>query len=433
MKNIFKKVVEKKLRAYAADIIAKYHPDIIGITGSVGKTSAKEAVFTVLKDRMNVRKSEKNYNNEIGVPLTIIGAETGKSSPREWIKVFMRAKQALGNTHEYPKIIIAEMGADRPGDIQYLMSFIPCTIGVITALSEAHLEHFKTPDALMREKRKIIEALPKNGHAIINGDDPKIREMALHTKARIITFGFSEHNDIRAAEVKVMRNANNGHNTNNGFGTAFKLMYANSVIPVFLPGALGEHFVYSALIAIAIGGIYEIPVMEMVNALKFFRAPAGRMRPVVGIKGTTIIDDTYNSSPKAVIAALKVLAVLDAPRKIVVLGDMLELGATSEQEHYNAGKIIQDFGINILITVGERARDIARGAKDFGLPKSSIFSFSKSDEAGRFLQDRIESGDLILVKGSQGVRMEKIVKEIMADPQRAKELLARQTDEWIQK
>jgi UDP-N-acetylmuramoyl-tripeptide--D-alanyl-D-alanine ligase len=161
--------------------------------------------------------------------------------------------------------------------------------------------------------------------------------------------------------------------------------------------------------------------------------PKGRTNLITGIKETQIIDDTYNSSPKAVKAALTVLTELRARRKIAVLGEMLELGSESEKLHQEIGREVFVRGIDLLITTGERARDIARGAKEAGMNDNLIFSFETPGETGRFLQDRITMGDLILIKGSQGVRMEKVVKEIMAEPEKAGELLVRQDEEWLKK
>lgn len=425
MKQLLKKILEYKLRFYAKKILKKYNPDIIGITGSVGKTSAKEAIYCVLKDKMTVRKSEKNYNNEIGVPLTIIGVESGKKSISGWFKVFSKAQELLRKNCDFPKVIILEMGADHHGDIEYLMSFVSCKIGVVTSVGEAHIQYFGSLKNISKEKRKLIESLSERSFAILNADDEYVYDMRKISKAKIHTIGFSENSEIRASEVRI------GGESKNGFGTSFKLSYGKSIIPISLIHVLGEHFIYSALFAVAIGKIYGIPIIEIARSLQSFQSPVGRMRSIEGIKNTKIIDDTYNASPQAVIAALKLIKTLGAKRKIAVLGDMLELGSFTEKEHYNVGKKVPEMGIDTLITVGEKSRDIARGARDAKMSKDHIFSFENTHDAGKFLQNRLEEGDLILVKGSQGARMEKVVKEVMAEPLRARELLCRQAEEWL--
>lgn len=424
MKKLLKKILEKKLRFSAEKILKKYRPDIIGITGSVGKTSTKEAVFQVLKKSYRVRMGEKNYNNEIGVPLTIIGAESGNSSIVGWLKVFQTARKLMRGKSEYPQIIILELGADRPGDIEYLVSFLKCKIGIITALGSAHMEFFQSQNGILKEKRKLVESLSSDGYALLNADNPEIANMRKHTQAHVVTYGFSEQAEIRASEPRVT-------GENHRLKTIFKLKYNQNVIPLSLQEALGEHFIYCALAGVAVGRIYGIPVLDILQSLQEFRPPRGRMRIIPGIKNTTIIDDTYNASPEAVEAALRTMRGLGAARRIVVLGDMLELGRVSEKEHVRMGEAVAQSGADVFITVGERSRDMARGAKSAGKDESTIFSFSGAEEAGKFLQERIRPNDYILVKGSQGMRMEKIVKEIMAEPQKAHELLVRQDKEWL--
>ncbi|MFA5754455.1 MAG: cyanophycin synthetase, partial [Patescibacteria group bacterium] len=197
--------------------------------------------------------------------------------------------------------------------------------------------------------------------------------------------------------------------------------------------AMSETAPYAALAAAAVGLYFEMNLVEIALALKDFSLPKGRMNVLPGIKHTFIIDDTYNSSPEAVIAALSVLSRIKIDpeaSKYAVLGDMLEIGAYTEEGHQLVGRKLVESGISRLIAVGERSRDIIRGAKDAGLEDDFIFYFDNSEDAGKFLQDRVKAGDIILVKGSQGVRMEKAVKEIMAEPERAAELLVRQGKEW---
>lgn len=445
-----KKLIQLKLKILAKIILAKYKPDIIGITGSVGKTSAKEAIWTVLASKFNARRNVKNYNNEIGLPLTIIGADSPGKSIIGWYAVFFKAlKLILFKDKDYPEILVLEMGVDRPGDMKYLNSIVKCKVGVITSIGPVHLEFFGTINNIQKEKACLIKDLTKSNWAVLNYDAEKVRQMSKITKAKILTYGFNEKADVRAIsyvdfftsaeavtnnpESKPMAAADR-NSSDSLIGVNFKLSYNGSAVPALLPKVIGYASVYAALAGSAIGIIYGLNLVEIVQSLREFKFPRGRMNLIKGIKNTLIIDDTYNSSPQSSVSALDVISKIPlakGARRFAVLGDMLELGSMSEQGHRQVGTKAFKTGINKLIVVGERARDIARGAKNAGMAKDNIFHFAQAKEAGRFIQKRISEGDLILIKGSQGARMEKIVKEIMEEPLRAKELLVRQDEQWM--
>ncbi len=424
-------------------ILAKYKPDVVGITGSVGKTSAKEAIYTVLSSKFRVRRNVGNYNNEIGVPLTIIGLNSPGRSIIGWIVVFWQAlKLILVKDKNYPEVLVLEMGVDRPGDMKYLNSMVKCRVGVVTLIGPVHLEFFNTIDKIQKEKGALIKKLPKSGWAILNYDNEKTRQISEMSKAKILTYGFSEKAKVRAQEVifSFAKNTNlserksNLVNIANLTGISFKLSYNGSFVPVLLPRVVGYGAVYAALAGAAIGLAYNFNLVEISESLHKFESPRGRMNLINGIKHTLIVDDTYNSSPQSSLAALEIIEripLTKGARKFAVLGDMLELGSYSEQGHREVGKRVFKSGINKLIVVGERSRDIARGAEDVGMLRDNIFHFATSDKAGKFIQERIREKDLILIKGSQGMRMEKVVEEIMAEPLRAKELLVRQDKQWV--
>jgi UDP-N-acetylmuramoyl-tripeptide--D-alanyl-D-alanine ligase len=427
--QIFLKILQFKLKILSKIILEKYRPEIIGITGSVGKTSAKEAVFAVLSYKLNARRSEKNYNNELGLPLGIIGADTQGKSLAGWIKVFFKAiKLILVKDKDYPQILILEMGVDHPGDMDYLLKIVHPKIGIVTRIGESHLEFFGSPEGIQREKKKIIKALPKSGWAILNNDDPNVKSMSKETKASVLTYGLDPKAEVRAQEIKIAK-SNNGKN-NSKISLTFKLTYKGSFVPVMLDSMIGDQAVEAALIGASAGIAYGMNLVEISEALKSFKPPRGRMNIIAGIKNTLILDDTYNAAPLSTIAALNAMERIVAPgnvrRKFAVLGDMLELGSYTEEGHRAVGAKAAEIKIDELITVGERARDIDRGARDKNMKEDKIFNFPTPEEAGRFVQNRINPGDLILVKGSQGMRMEKVVKEIMAEPLKAKELLVRQ-------
>ena len=429
MKEIAKNIVQSILANLAKMILKKYKPDVIGVTGSFGKTSAKEAIYTVLSSKFNVRRNIKNYNNEIGLPLTIIGASSGGRSIWGWLGVFIKALVLLSwREKNYPEILVLEMAVDRPGDMAYLTDLAPCKIGVVTGIGPVHIEYFKTLERIAKEKAIIVSHIDKNGWAVLNCDNEYVCAMGNLTRARVLTYGINNYEvDIKASEISVSQYENGKIS-----GLSFKLFYKGSSVPVLLPNILGEHLIYSALSAAAIGSIYDMNMVDMASALRTFKAPKGRMNLIDGIKDTHIIDDTYNSGPDSTLAALNVLGkIVTDNHKFAVLGDMLELGDYTESSHRSVGKSVYDNQIDYLITVGERAEFMASEAEKQGLSKDHIFIFYDVAKAGLFLQDKIEAGDFALVKGSQGMRMEKIVKEVMAEPLKAGELLVRQDEEWL--
>ncbi len=423
MKKVCKKVVQQLLKFLAKRILIKYQPEVIGVTGSVGKTSTKEAIYTVLSHKYNVRRNIKNYNNEIGLPLTIIGASSGGSSVWGWCGAFVKALVLLlWKDKSYPEILVLEMAVDRIGDMSYLVELAPCKVGVVTNIGPVHLEYFKTLDKIAKEKSKIISHIDSNGWAIINADNAYTLNMKSVAKGRVLTYGIdNEVAQIRASEIN-LSTLDHGVSGDKITGLSFKLVYQGSTVPVFLTNILGEHLVYATLAGAAAGIIYDMNLLEISQALRLFQALPGRMHLLDGIKQSYIIDDTYNAAPASTTAAVKLLGKMPG-RKIAVLADMLELADQTAEGHRQVGQQVFDSQVEILITVGERARMIAAEAERRGMDSDNVFTFSDTDRAGRFLQERIEKGDFILIKGSRGMHMEKIVKEVMANPLKAKELL----------
>lgn len=425
-----KKILQLKLKIFARLILQKYQPKVIGITGSIGKTTAKEAIFHVLSKKFSVRTSFKNYNNEIGLPLVIIGSESPGKNFLGWFGVFFKALGLLlWRDKNYPRILVLEMGVDRPGDMDYLVSIAHPQVAVVTAVSFSHLEYFGSLNNIKKEKQRLAESLDKNGLAILNFDSEPVREMAEVVKAKTISYGIKAEADLRAQDIAF--NFVRGHYELSG--VHFKVSYQGAIVPVFMKNVMSEPAVYAALSALAVGLGEGLNLVDLAAALSDFVPPHGRMNPLPGIKHSFLIDDTYNSSPEAALSAIKILSKVSidsSAKKYAVLGDMLEIGAYTEEGHRQVGRAVYDSGIDILVAVGERARDFIRGAKDAGMEDEQVFYFDKPQEAGKFLQNRIKEGDILLIKGSQGARMEKIVKELMAEPEKAAELLVRQGSKW---
>ena len=424
---MLKKILCFILKTLAQATLWRYRPMIVGVTGSVGKTSTKEVIYAILKDKYSVRRNIKNYNNEIGVPLTILGQETGGSSSWRWLQVFLISLFEIFYTKDYPEVLVLEMGADRLGDISYLTSFVKCNVGVVTAIGEipVHVEFFQTADQVAREKSNILRCLEKDDWAVLNFDDERVKMMTRRTQGKIFSYGFDEKANLRV--VNLEQHLDNLSEA----GISFKVDYQGSNVPIRLKNIYAKHQVYSVLAGMAVGLIFKMNLIEITNALKNYEPPAGRLRLIRGIKNSWIIDDTYNSSPSSTLGALELLALMPG-RKIAVIGDMLELGSFTEEAHRRVGAKAAQVA-DIVLAVGERAIFLADEAKKQGMPKEKIFHFASSEEAGRLLQDLMEERDVILVKGSQGIRMEKVVKEVMAEPEKAKELLIRQEQSWNKK
>jgi UDP-N-acetylmuramoyl-tripeptide--D-alanyl-D-alanine ligase len=423
-----KKIIflEKILRFMAVAVLRRHKPKIVAITGSVGKTSAREAVFAVLSSKYKVRQNLKNYNNEIGIPLTVIGTESGNKNLLKWVWVFFKWILVLLFPF-YPEILVFELGVDRPDDMKYFMSFIHPHVGIITNISSSHIEFFKTIENIAKEKRILIESLDPEGFAILNADDEMVAQMGQYTKAGVITYGQSENAIVNASNLLY------NYQEEKLDGISFKLNYEGKNIPVRLRNLLATHYVYAALAGISAGIAFRINLVDIASALESLKAPIGRLNLLEGIQGSHIIDDTYNASPVSTISALNVLSQLEARRKVAVLGDMLELGEKTESGHQEIGEKLFSSRVDLFIAIGNRIQYTIDQLIKLGFPRANILYFKDPQEAAESIFQIIQTGDLILVKGSQGMRMEKIVEKIIADKAEAKNLLCRQNKEWKKK
>lgn len=399
-----RKILKKILFFITKLVIKKYNPKIIGITGSVGKTSTKNAVFLLLNNFYKTKSSVGNLNTEFGLPLVFIGIDKGgENSFIEWFKIIIKGiKIILFKEINYPEIIIAEMGADKPGDISYLTQLAKPNIGLITYIGEApsHLEFYKNIDQLINEKSKIIQVLNNNDFGILNIDDPKINKLKDKFLSKIFTFGFDKNADVQISDFEY----------NNG--SVFNITFKKEIIKINLKYCLGKPFAYSVAAAVCCGLAIGIKLREMINSFDNLKPAPGRMNMLAGIKEFFVIDDTYNASPASVKSALEVLNQLSANRKISVLGDMKELGEISKKEHLEIGRLASTIS-SLIFIVGEQAKYIKQGAINNGFDKSKIYHFENSNEASIAVENIVKSGDLILIKGSRSMKMEKIVKRIV--------------------
>lgn len=424
MKTFFKKLIVNILTWQSKRVLKKYKPKIIAITGSVGKTSTKDAIYTVLSNFYTVRKSAKSFNSEIGLPLTILGCPNGWTNPIAWLENIIKGFWLLIYKHKYPNYLVLEIGAGKPGDIKSVASWLAPDIVVLTRFPDTpvHVEFFGSTEKIIEEKTYLAQALKQDGTLIVNHDDKEVYNVHHKIKRRFVSYGFAEDATYQASYASM-----NEEGTSSGMN--FKMKYDGSTFPVSMDHIVGMHHVYAGLVAIAVASECGCDILKAIKSLAEYRTPPGRLSIIDGMNKSIIIDDTYNSSPVAVEAALEVLKSLKGKRRIALLGDMLELGKMTEEAHKKVG--LQASGIaDIIVLVGPRAKFIEDGVLENGFNKKNLFTFDTSDTAGKFLNGVVDEGDVVLAKGSQSIRMERAVKMIMDNPKDARKLLCRQEKEW---
>jgi UDP-N-acetylmuramoyl-tripeptide--D-alanyl-D-alanine ligase len=436
MKITLKKIIAYVLKTESRLVLAKYKPKVIANTGSVGKTSTKDAVYAVLSEVAYIRKSEKSFNSEIGLPLTILGAPNGWNDPLTWTKNICKGAWLIIWPHKYPEWLVLEVGVGKPNDMYDVASWLKTDAVIITAIGEtpAHIEFFNSRKHLVEEKSQLIKTLKKDGLLILNADDETVLDMKANTKNRIITYGFKEGSDILGSGDSIFYNDNSEPE-----GIIFRVDIEGKSLPVVIEGVFGRNHVYASLAALALSYGLKLNMLDAVNSLKNYDVPPGRMRLLKGINESLIIDDTYNSSPFAGETALMTLGDIrqeiknkeNKGRKIAILGDMLELGRHTVQAHKNIGKIAREY-VDVLMVVGPRAKSIKEGAIEAGMT-AEIYVFLDSYQAGNFIKTFVQKNDIVLVKGSQGVRLERAVEAILLDQKNKDKLLVRQDAEWQRK
>lgn len=422
MKTFLKPIIVWMLTLEAKLVLKKYKPSIIVVTGSVGKTSTKDAVAEVVSRFSFARKSEKSFNSDTGVPLTILGCKNPWNSHVKWFKVLIEGFLLIILPNHYPKWLVLEVGADNPGDIRSMMEWITPQVVVVTKLPEipVHVEAYASPDETREEEFSPAYALPPEGTLIYSRDDTFATELARGVSCHTLTYGFKDESTVRAGEVEVGYGAD-------GFpvGIVTKVEHRGSHFPLQILGTVGVHQMYPALAALAVADALDITMVDALEHLQHYIPPQGRMRLLEAVKGALMIDDSYNASPTAVSAALVALSEIQVKgKKIVVLGDMLELGTFSMEEHRRIGQEAAKVA-DVVIGVGVRARGIAEGAEG-----KEVYHFTSADGVGEFITERLEEGDVVLVKGSQGVRLERVTEVLLKEKEKAGEVLVRQDAEW---
>jgi UDP-N-acetylmuramyl pentapeptide synthase len=426
MKSFFRSLVVSILTAEARLLLRRHKPTIVAITGSVGKTSTKDAIYVAIKDSVRARKSQKSFNSEIGVPLTILGLPTGWDNPLRWVWNVVDGAFTVLFTRTYPNVLVLETGVDTPGDMEQLVSWLKPDVVVLTRLPDVpvHVEQFSSPAAVIEEKMKLVHGMHAEGTLIYNHDDEIIKNQLPEVRQKSLGYG-----RYLPTEFKVEKDTLQ-YKDDVPSGLSFSVVHGDEKSDITLAGVVGTQHALGCAAALAVAQVLGIKTTDAAKGLQTLSAPPGRLRIIAGIKGSVLIDDTYNSSPIALEHALETLSEIKyAKRRIAVLGDMLELGKYSSDEHRRLGKRVGET-CDVLLTLGVRARGFAEGALSNGLNDKTVFQYENVARAGRELQAMLQPGDVVLVKASQSIRAERVIQEVMAEPERAEQLLARQDRDW---
>ncbi len=418
-KIMFKKVIQRKLEKY----VRKYfetHPDIklITVAGSVGKTSTKLAIATLLSQKYRVRLHEGNHNTHLSAPLAILGINF-PGNPRnfwQWHKVFSAARKRIKSpSSQEPQIIIQELGTDHPGDIERFSKYLAPNIAVITSVSPEHMEFFGSIDAVAQEE---LGAASFAEIAILNQDDISPDFFKYVQNSNVSTYS-----SIGGANYNFIANS---FSLIDGFGGKIQTPEYGEInvrVKVF-----GEHSLRPITGAVAVSAKLGLSSQEIIGGLVSLKPIPGRMNFMRGVKESVLIDDTYNSSPAALEAAIQTLYALSAPSKIAIIGSMNELGESSAFEHQKIGEMLDGISLSWVITVGEQAnRFLAPAAR---LRGCQVYEAKNAIDAGTFAHKIMERGSLVLLKGSQGeVYLEEATKILLLNKE-DENLLVRQDEKW---
>ena len=387
--------LRQALLDWAAATLGLYQPTVVAVTGSSGKTTTKEAVAAVLTSRFPVFKPPASYNGRYGLPI------------------------ALGGLTPKHKIAVLELAADGFDEIRDLANLTRPLVGIVTTINEAHIAYFGSLDLIAQEKGRLIEALPENGLAILNADDARAAALEQRSRAPVILIGRSERATWRAGDISTDRD-----------GTTFLLRHPGKTageVPVRLR-LLGEHAIYPALAALAVGHtVYGISLEEAIAALESLSPLPGRLNPLPGQSGSLLLDDTISATPSSTLIALKTLAAFKQEQRVSVLGDMEALGEGEAEGYRRVGEAVART-TNHLITLGDRAREIAIAAEAAGLPTRNIFQTYSIAEAERHLIERLGPDTVALIKGSHDARLERLTARLLTPETvvNAERLLVRQ-------
>ncbi len=370
----------RALEDLAAEIRRRWQGSLVAVTGSMGKTTTKEFAYQVLRTEFSVYRSAGNLNNLFGLPLALLGL-----SSEDHIGIF-------------------EMGMSAAGEIREMCTVARPDVGVILNVAPVHLEFFASLEEIARAKGELAEGLRPGGTLVYNAGDPLVSDIAARFPGSRISFGLCAAADVRADEIEVLGLEE----------TRFRLTCGGLQWSASIPLG-GAHYVVNALAAVALARHYRMDTEQILEALRALQ-PVGMRGPVLRFEeGITVIDDSYNSNPRALCRMIEALAqIRSCTRRILVAGEMLELGPTSGALHHECGVFAAERGIDLVVGVQGAAREIVRGALQAGLPEAAAWFFSAGEPAADFLVRQLRAGDLVLIKGSRGVHLERIVAHLQS-------------------
>lgn len=362
------KIAEYKRSLYSIPVVA--------ITGSVGKTSTKDMIASVIEQKYKVHKTQGNYNNAIGLPLTILGLKN-------------------------EEVLVVEMGMNHLGEIDYLTNIAKPTIAVITNIGTSHIGNLGSRENILKAKLEILNGLQAQGTIIINRDNDLLQRWEKEDeKYHKLTYGIEEKSDVMAEDIKIQETE-----------SKFKIKEENKTYEVEVPIS-GKHFIYNSLSAIAVGKILEIPMEQIIKGIKNFKLTNKRMDIQTIEEEITVINDSYNASYDSMKASLEYMHKLAGKRKIAILGDMLELGKFAKQLHQKVGEEVVKNEVDLLITVGPLAHYIAEEAIEKGMKNQQIIEFLTNKEVVSYLKQNMKKGDIILLKASNALNFTQILEEL---------------------
>lgn len=389
------KLLFSYLKYWATGYLKRVNPEIIAITGSVGKTSTKEAIFEVVNSGFpgKIRKSIGNLNNETGAPLAILNYSYSPKNILSWLSIIVSApfKSFFLKKSQF---LILELAADKPGDIKYLTSFIKPEIAVLTAIGPSHLEKFGSLEKIIEEKSEILKSLPASGHAVLNLDDPYVRKLSYGGRWQKITYAIIENANVMARSISYEIDAFKPK-------CKFKIKSSKNNFLLQQNNLGGKANVLASLAAVGVGEILSISSEKIKLGLEKLKPEKHRLNVVSGKNNSIIIDDSYNANPMSMIASLEIIRELPCKgKKIAVLGDMLEQGGNSEKAHKEIGNIARS-SVDKLFSIGEEAKKY----------KANIH-FENIEKAKKYLLENIQESDIILIKASRGIGLDRLVSEI---------------------
>lgn len=409
-------IVRIIFRMLAHIILRRYKPTVIAVAGSLGKTGTKDAIAAGLASPTRVvRKTQGNFNAEVGVPATVMKSGGPPHSLGGWLKLLWAGKKQALFGGRYPNALVLELAADHPGDLKPLLQLVHPSIGVLTSAAPEHLEFFGDENVVVEEESLVVRSLSTAGTAILNVDDPRIAALAKTLTCKVLTYGWSAEAMIRAESVSITKDERVLPD-----GMVVKIALDGSTIPIALPGVLGKHQAYPIMAAIAVGRALGDEVMNIVQRLSSYVPPPGRMRLFHGRDGSLLIDDTYNASPEAVQAAIRTLHELDVPNmRIAILGQMSELGAAAAEWHDRIGREVATLRISELVTVGPLAERIGTAAITAGMDKAHVRNVTDAAAAAALVQSWLSPGVAVLLKGSRyAAQLEKATAILLDNPER---------------